>query len=66
MAERVYDGAADLQFYAEAAADILLPMQEGMFAFLSPADAHKPSVADGRNGFVHKVVVKIHKSLLVI
>ncbi len=66
VAECVYDGAEDLQFYADATADILLPMKEGLFVFLFPSDAHKPCVVDGRNGFVHKVVVKIHKSLLVI
>lgn len=66
VADRPYDDAADLQFYADAPADVLLPMREGLFVFLFPDDAHKPCVADGRNGFVHKVVVKIHRSLLAI
>ena len=61
-----YDGATDLQFYAEAPAELLLPMREGLLVFLFPGDAHKPCVADGQNEFVHKVVGKIHRSLLAI
>ncbi len=61
-----YDAGTDLQFYADAVAEVLLPMRQGLFVILFPTDAHKPCVVDGRNGFVHKVVVKIHKSLLVI
>jgi beta-galactosidase beta subunit len=41
-------------------------MQDGLFTFLFPADGHKPLVADGLNHHVHKVVAKIHKSLVVM
>jgi len=61
-----YDEATDFQYYAPAAADALLTMQDGLFTFLFPADGHKPLVADGTNHHVHKVIVKIHRSLLVI
>ena len=61
-----YDEKTDFQFYAPATADALLNMQDGLFTFLFPADGHKPLVADGMNHHVHKVIAKIHKSLLVI
>lgn len=66
VADVSYDEATDFQYYAPAAADALLTMQDGLFTFLFPADGHKPLVADGTNRHVHKVIVKIHKSLLVI
>ena len=65
-ADVAYDEKTDFQFYAPAAADALLTMQDGLFTFLFPSDGHKPLVADGTNRFVHKVIAKIHKSLLVI
>jgi len=61
-----YDEATDLQFYAPAQAEILLPLHDGLFVFLFPEDAHKPLVGDGTNTFVHKVIAKIHRSLLVV
>lgn len=61
-----YDPATDFQFYAPAAADALLTMEDGLFTFLFPSDGHKPLVTDGSNGHVHKVIAKIHKSLMVI
>jgi biofilm protein TabA len=64
--EVAYDEKTDCQFYAPTAADALLMMQDGLFTFLFPADGHKPLVADGLNHHVHKVVAKIHKSLVVI
>ena len=66
VAEGTYDEAADVQFYASAEAGVPLPMGGGRFVFLFPCDAHRPMVADGVNDHVHKVVAKIHKSLLVI
>lgn len=66
VADVSYDEKADFQFYAPASADALLNMQDGLFTFLFPADGHKPLVADGSNRYVHKVIAKIHKSLLVI
>ena len=66
LADGGYDEAADVQFYGPAEADISLPMQEGLFVFLFPSDAHRPMVADGVNRHVHKAVAKIHKSLLLI
>jgi YhcH/YjgK/YiaL family protein len=65
-AEVAYDEKTDCQFYAPTAADVLLRMQDGLFTILFPADGHKPLVADGLNHHVHKVVAKIHKSLVVI
>ena len=65
-ADAGYDVAADLQFYAPAAADALLTMRTGLLVFLFPGDGHKPLVTDGHNGEIHKVVAKIHKSLLVV
>jgi YhcH/YjgK/YiaL family protein len=65
-AESAYDGQTDLQFYAPAAADESLFMSEGLFVFVFPSDGHKPMVADGCNRQVHKVVAKIHTSLLII
>jgi YhcH/YjgK/YiaL family protein len=65
-AEVAYDEKTDCQFYAPTAADVLLNMQDGLFTILFPADGHKPLVADGLNHHVHKVVAKIHKSLVVI
>jgi YhcH/YjgK/YiaL family protein len=61
-----YDEKTDCQFYAPAEADALLMMKDGLFTFLFPADGHKPLVSDGTNHHVHKVIVKIHKSLLVL
>ena len=61
-----YDDKTDFQFYAPAAADALLTMKDGLFTFLFPADGHKPLVADGENHHVHKVIAKIHRSLLAI
>jgi len=65
-AEVAYDEKTDCQFYALTAADVLLNMQDGLFTILFPADGHRPLVADGLNHHVHKVVAKIHKSLVVI
>ncbi len=65
-ADVAYDEKTDFQFYAPAEADALLTMKDGLFTFLFPPDGHKPLVADGSNRHVHKVIVKIHKSLLVI
>jgi biofilm protein TabA len=61
-----YDQDSDVQFYAPAEADALLGLQDGLFIFLFPTDGHKPLVSDGNNRQIHKVVAKIHKSLLVI
>jgi biofilm protein TabA len=61
-----YDTKTDFQFYAPAEADVLLPMTDGLFVFLFPADGHKPLVANGADRHVHKVIAKIHRSLLVI
>lgn len=61
-----YDAATDFQFYLPAEPDALLTMKDGLFAFLFPEDGHKPLVADGENRHVHKVIAKIHRSLLVI
>ncbi len=61
-----YDIARDVQFYRPSSAHMALPMVPGKFVFLWPADAHKPGVADGVHGFVRKVVVKVHRSLLVV
>lgn len=61
-----YDPKTDFQFYAPAAADALLPMSDGLFVFLFPADGHKPLVANGADRHVHKIIAKIHRSLLVI
>jgi YhcH/YjgK/YiaL family protein len=66
VADAAYDEKTDFQFYAPATADALLNMQDGLFTFLFPADGHKPLVADGSSRYVHKVIAKIHKSLLVI
>ncbi len=66
VADVAYDEKTDFQFYAPATADALLNMQDGLFTFLFPADGHKPLVADGSSRYVHKVIAKIHKSLLVI
>ena len=65
-ADVAYDEKTDFQFYAPAEADALLTMKDGLFTFLFPSDGHKPLVADGSNHHVHKVIVKILKSLLVI
>ena len=61
-----YDQAKDVQFYAPAPAELSLPVRDGLFLFLFPDDAHRPMVADGIKRHVHKVVAKIHRSLLVI
>ncbi len=61
-----YDQAIDMQYYAQADAEAALRMHDGLFVFLFPQDAHKPLVSDGTNGFVHKVIAKIHRSLLVV
>jgi len=66
VADVSYDENTDFQFYAPASADALLGMQDGLFVFLFPADGHKPLVSDGTNRYVHKVIAKIHKSLLVV
>lgn len=63
-ADGSYDAKTDLQFHAPAAADETLVMSNGLFVFLFPTDGHKPSVADGTNRHVHKVIAKIHRSLL--
>lgn len=61
-----YDPATDFQFYAPAAAPVSLSMAAGLFVFLFPSDAHKPLVSNGRDAFVHKVIAKIHRSLLSV
>lgn len=61
-----YDEKTDFQFYAPADADALLAMTDGLFVFLFPSDGHKPLVSNGQDGFVQKVIAKIHRSLLVI
>lgn len=61
-----YNEKTDFQFYAPAAADETLAMGDGLFVFLFPSDGHKPLVSDGVNRHVHKVIAKIHKSLLVL
>lgn len=61
-----YDEAADVQFYAPAAARVVLPLKDDMFVFLSTRDAHKPIVSDGLNASVRKIVVKIHRSMMLI
>ena len=65
-ADGAYDEKTDFQFYAPAAADELLAMTDGLFVFLFPQDGHKPLVGNGVDPFVHKVIAKIHRSLLVI
>jgi len=66
VADGAYDEKTDFQFYAPAEADALLSMQDGLFAFLFPSDGHKPLVSDGNNRQIHKVIAKIHKSLLLV
>lgn len=66
VADGAYDEKTDFQFYAAADADARLAMQDGLFTFLFPSDGHKPLVADGAHRYVHKVIAKIHKSLLVL
>ena len=66
VADGAYDEKTDFQFYAPAEADALLSMQDGLFAFLFPSDGHKPLVSDGNNRQIHKVITKIHKSLLLV
>ena len=66
VADGAYDEKTDFQFYAPAEADARLTMQDGLFTFLFPCDGHKPLVSDGINHHVHKVIAKIHKSLLIL
>lgn len=61
-----YDAKTDLQFYTSAESDVLLPMTDGLFVFLFPADGHKPLVSNGADRHVHKIIAKIHRSLLAI
>jgi biofilm protein TabA len=61
-----YDGEKDVQFYTTAPADVALPMVEGLFVLFFPADAHRPMISNGSDRFIHKAVVKIHKSLLFL
>jgi biofilm protein TabA len=61
-----YDPVKDVQFYAEYEPSQTLVMPPGLFVFFTSTDAHKPQVADGTNSFVHKAVVKIHRSLFAI
>ena len=61
-----YDEKTDFQFYAPATADALLTMKDGLFTFLFPSDGHKPLVFTASDSHVQKVIVKIHRSLLVI
>lgn len=61
-----YDPVKDVQFYAEYDPRQKLVMAPGLFVFFTPTDAHKPQVADGQNSFVHKAVVKIHRSLFAL
>lgn len=61
-----YDPVKDVQFYADYDPSLRLVMTPGLFVIFTSTDAHKPQVADGRNCFVHKAVVKIHRSLLAL
>ncbi len=64
--DAAYDSKTDFQFYAPAEADVLLPMSDGLFVLLFPTDGHKPLVSNGADRHVHKVIAKIHRSLLVV
>jgi biofilm protein TabA len=61
-----YDPATDFQFYGQTKPDVLLPMTDGLFVFLFPRDGHKPLVSNGTDHHVHKVIAKIHRSLLSV
>jgi biofilm protein TabA len=61
-----YDADKDVLFYTASPADVSLPMIEGWFAFFFSSDAHRPMISNGSDRLVHKAVVKIHKSLLVL
>lgn len=51
--------ARDLIFYQDAPGGSLLRVGEGEIAVFHPADAHKPSLADGEAVLVRKSVVKV-------
>ena len=40
-------------------------MRPGMFAIFFPEELHMPRVSDGKHERIQKVVIKIHKSLVV-
>jgi len=61
-----YDPATDFQFYGQAEPDVLLPVTDGLFVFLFPRDGHKPLVSNDTDHHVHKVIAKIHRSLLSV
>lgn len=61
-----YDADRDVQFYQETSPTQRLVMNNGLLVFFFPDDAHKPQVADGIHSHVHKAVVKIHRSLLLL
>ncbi len=59
-----YDGEGDYALYRAEADELLLAaLKPGNFTIFLPEEGHMPGRGDGSN--VVKVVVKIHKSLLV-
>jgi len=64
VADAPHDFSSDVQFYGSAEGDVLLPLSDGFFVFLFPRDAHRPLVSNGADQHVHKIIVKIHRSLV--
>lgn len=55
----------DCAFHFPDEKNTAILMTPGTFAIFYPEDAHMPKVHDGENDSILKIVVKIHKSLLV-
>ena len=54
-----YNSENDIEFYDINADEEYVSLEEGTFLILYPQDAHKPSIVNGENRLVKKVVVKV-------
>lgn len=58
-----YDAAKDFIYHEAPAQYSTLRMEPGDLGVFFPQDGHRPKIADGSNPAVHKLVIKIARSL---
>ena len=66
LQERVaYNAEKDYALFGPTEMCEKITMKPGMFAIFFPEELHMPKVSDGKFNRVQKVVIKIHKDLVV-